>query len=318
MRVTNLSFTDRIIARTIGRGRLFADGWGVEAWIERALTERRIVAKPMPIKVNLRSERSQSGITTRDLYFVSPVSELPYEAKLVHGRWLLPKQGSPNIVYLSFPATGDDSYAPRTRFWRPLVQEGASVILLQYPLYGDRKPRLQSGTWLRTVSDQVLLQFAITQEAVCLLGWLEEQGFSRLGVSGFSQGGSVAAVVASLFEKSLAVASFATGVTPAPVFTQGQLATKIDFGALKDESRQRLNAVFEAGNLGRYPRVARPEACVIVAGRRDAYVFPRYVEALAALWPGCEVRWHNSGHVNLWVTRGNALRDAVRDASRRL
>lgn len=316
--MTSLSLTDRIIARTIGRGRLFAHGWGNEAWIERALAERRIVANRVPIKVNLLSDRLAGGVTTRDLHFVSPIPELPYEAKIAHGRWLIPTGCTPNIVYLSFPATGDDSYAARTRFWRPLVQEGASVVLLQYPLYGDRRPAQQKGTWLRTVSDQVLLQFAVAQEALCLLGWLEQEGFSRLGVSGFSQGGSVAAVVASLFEKPLALASFATGLTPAPVFTQGQLATKIDFRLLKDESRQRLHAVFEAGNLGRYPRVARPEACVIVAGKRDAYVFPHYVEALAALWPGCDVQWHNCGHVNLWVTRANALRAAVRAASARL
>ena len=83
-------------------------------------------------------------------------------------------------------------------------------------------------------------------------------------------------------------------------------------------AKARLRAIFGAADLQLHPKPRCGEATVLVAGRRDGYVFTDEVLALHALWARSELRWVDSGHAGTLVLHGAALRRAAVDAMRRL
>ena len=59
--------------------------------------------------------------------------------------------------------------------------QGVSVMVLESPFYGQRKPAGQRGSKLRVVSDLLTLGWATIFESVCLLNMLSStQGYERL------------------------------------------------------------------------------------------------------------------------------------------
>jgi dienelactone hydrolase len=216
-------------------------------------------------------------------------------------------------------SSGDEGFALRERLWRPLVAEGAiEAILLENAMYGARRPHGQRGADVRTVSDQLLMNVSMAEEARALLDWLAREGHARAGVAGYSMGGSMAALVAAVTPRPIAAAVFAAGLSGVPVFTEGLLSKGIDYDALGPGARARMGALFGVADLDRHPAPRALSATVLVAAKRDGYVSSRQVSALADRWRGCELRWIDSGHVGALVLCGDVLRQAAKDAMARL
>ena len=70
--------------------------------------------------------------------------------------------------------------------------------------------------------------------------------------------------------------------------------------------------------IGPMLALAGVAAVVLVAAKRDGYVFASEVSALARQWPGSDLRWIDSGHAGALLFRGEVLRRAARDAMDRL
>lgn len=71
-------------------------------------------------------------------------------------------------------------------------------------------------------------------------------------------------------------------------------------------------------DVTRYPVPRRPDACVFVAARDDAYVSVASVEAMHAYYPGSELRMVDGGHVSAFLMHQPRFREAVADSLRRL
>ena len=75
--------------------------------------------------------------------------------------------------------------------------------------------------------------------------------------------------------------------------------------------------VDEFSNLKHYPVLACPEAAIVVVANSDLYV-PRPVEDdlphIQEIWPGCEVRTVNGGHISSYLTHNHTFRRAIKDA----
>lgn len=317
----SVDWLDRCAALASGRRRLFTGGWGDERLIEE-LSAVAFDAEPSPIAIAWGAPRREGPIIVSDGGFDSPLPGLPEASARAHVRRLAPREvGSDLPVYVVLAASGDEGWSMRTRIWRPLVARGlCEILLLENPLYGVRRPAGQRGTNIRTVAEHLLMNVATIVEGRALVAELIRSGRTRVGISGFSMGGCMAAVVAACTPHPLATAIFAAGRSAVPIFTEGLLAEGIDFDALGGHGPgcARIAALFAQVDLDRLPAPRRPEAAVIVGGRRDGYVFGELVEELADCWTGSELRWIDSGHAGALLFHAPVLRRAAVDALSRL
>lgn len=136
---------------------------------------------------------------------------------------------------------------------------GIASVILEGPFYGRRKPPGQRGALLDYVHHLPDLGRATIEESIALLKYLRERGFERQAITGVSQGGLHAAMVASLCENSLPVVMAFAPHSAAPVFTKGVLADAVDWNALGDdwggeeEAKERLGQVFDVTDIRNFP-----------------------------------------------------------------
>lgn len=300
-----MSLLDRLYARWANRRPFFRDGWGdpVAGWPDLS---------PCEVSVDLIG----SGWLRRGS-FASPLPGLPADCARAHLEWWMPRRPDRDTpVCLHFAATGDEGFLRRRLVALPLLRRGIGSVILENPFYGLRRPAGQTGTRLRCFSDLWAMGTATVAEGLALLAWLSGQGYRRLGVAGVSMGGQMAALVAALWGRPVAMASCASPHSAEVVFTRGAMRIGCDWQALGGlpQALPRMRALLDATDLRAFPRVVAPRAAVLVAGRCDAYVPPWSAELLHRTWPGSTLRWLQTGHVGAVLFHPGAYRRAIADA----
>ncbi|GFN94229.1 protein abhd18 [Plakobranchus ocellatus] len=87
---------------------------------------------------------------------------------------------------------------------------------------------------------------------------------------------------------------------------------------LREEAFNFMRGVMdECTHLGNFSIPVDPELIIIVSARQDAYVPRDGVLPLDQLWPGCEVRYIDQGHVGAVVLHQKIFRKAITDAFER-
>lgn len=326
----SVHWIDHVLAFSMIRRRLFTDGFGDVAQLDRGLFGVQSQAPPEPIAITWAAPpRIEGSVAVRDGTFASPVAELPEAARLARVRELLPRARRPTPeqpMYVVLAASGEEGFAARTRLFQPMVEAaGIGALLLENPLYGPRRPPGQKSTAIRTVSEHMLMNLGMMEEGRALLAWLAAEGHSRLGITGFSMGAAMAALVAARWPRPIAAAILGAGRSAVPVFTRGLLSRSIDFARLgrrsgggAEEARERLGRYIAELDLDRHPLPRCPAAAVIVGARRDGYVSPDEVQKLHDLWRGSELRWLSTGHAGALVQHAEALRRGAVEAMGRL
>ena len=156
----------------------------------------------------------------------------------------------PRCLFLA--SSGDHGFGLRRFLAQPLLAAGVGAHAAGESLLWIAPPPGQKGEALRTVADLLLMGRATAVEAVALLGWLLARGHPKVGISGYSMGGSMAAYAACFFPLPLAVVPVAVAHSAAPVFTQGVLSALPDWEALgrtcggPESARQRLAELLAA------------------------------------------------------------------------
>lgn len=266
-------------------------------------------------------ERRALGVSVRAGRFASPQAHaLPEESRDATIELILPL-GEPRApVVIVFAATAEEGFARRRLLMGPLARRGVGAILLENPMYGARRPAGQKGGVLRTVTDQFVMNLATLREGRALVGWLRERGHKQVGLTGFSQGGMMAAFVAALTPVPMAVVPCATAQSVSAIFLEGTLTDGFDWPRLSRDtgdlaSAQRFFAECLAPlTLAALPAPVAPELAIIVAGRHDAFVPPREPAELHRHWQGSELRWIDAGHVTSALFHRSAHRRAIMDA----
>ncbi len=304
-----MRWLDHLHARYHNDDLFFSDGWGDEDLLKETLVRR----DPPP---QAQAPHLQRGDSTRIVRFESPWAEaLPAESRFAEALIVLPDEWNRDTpICIQLAATGDEGFGDRQKVVaEPLRSFGIGSVILENPYYGSRRPREQNRTYLKTVSDLWAMGLAIVAESRALLGWLENQGFSTLGVCGVSMGGAMASQTVALTTRPLAMCACIAPHCATPVFLEGVLSDYVDWPALgEDEGRERLSAQLDGSDLRRFPPAARPDCAVWLAAKKDAYVDPKSSRLAAETWPGSKLRWLNNGHVGTAMFHKNQYLKGIR------
>lgn len=322
-------FTDELVAGLAGRPRLFADGFGDRTALDRVVrrVEEQSRHEAAPLHMTWEDEwRPSARGFTRVATFRSPAAEiLPQASRDARVSCLAPQpvQGhGPACVLLA--ATGEEGFGLRGRLATALVQRGVTVWMLENPLYGSRRPPGQVLALVRTVAEQFAMNAATVEEAHALLGWCRHIGHREIAVSGYSQGGMMAAFAAALTPFAVAAIPRAAGASAAAIFTEDALARRFAWDRLALElgdlasAKAFLASCLAPVDVRRFPSPCDCNAAILVASRHDRFIRADDVGRLHDHWPGSELRWLDAGHLTGAVLHGDAHRTAITDALARL
>ncbi|HSD18958.1 MAG TPA: alpha/beta hydrolase family protein [Anaeromyxobacter sp.] len=314
---------DLFIGVAIRGHHFFEDGWGDRAVCEASDPEVLLRRRTRPIDVQLGAGKRAHGALLYDGSFQSPEERLPECARTAHVKVLLPA-GEVRGMFVHLAASGDQGFGLRLRFAEPLVARGVGAVVLENPYYGARRPKAQYAHQVRCVSDMHLMASATFLEGRSLLRWLrDELGFERVGVTGYSMGGQLAAMVGAAMPFPVAVVPVAPACSPDSVLREGVLRHVPSWQKLaaagEDEAAVREALLGRASQFSvtSLPAPVYPEAAIVVGTSQDGFVPPSDMRRIAEHW-GAELRWLPAGHVSALLRHQGAMRQAMLDALARL
>ncbi|XP_015716774.1 protein ABHD18 isoform X2 [Coturnix japonica] len=88
----------------------------------------------------------------------------------------------------------------------------------------------------------------------------------------------------------------------------------------KSDTLQRESLMFMKGVMDECTHVANfsvpvdPSLIIVVQAKEDAYIPRTGVRSLQEIWPGCEIRYLNGGHVSAYLFKQGLFRQAIYDA----
>ena len=301
------SLADHALSHALNMGLLYREGFGDRTLLEHVveLIETYTRARPAG-EIVMRDARQPSklpGGEVRFATFESPaLTPLPEASRIARVEIWTPTRRAFGAMCILLATTGDEGFFLRRPLARRLMGEGIGSIILENPYYGSRRPPGQRGPVLRAVVDQLAMNTATVDEARALLGWIRGAGYLP-GVTGFSQGGFMAAFAAALVDHPVVVVPRAAGTHAAPVLTEWPLRRAIHWRALARESggvwhaRAELARHLLGVDLTRHPAPVAPELATVLVGHHDR-IFPAHTgEALHRHWEGSRLLMSNAGHV---------------------
>jgi len=222
-------------------------------------------------------ERKVRGSYAEFLRFTSPVKSPFGENNLVNARWF-PKAGRRAIVLL--PHWNADALA-YTSLCRALNWLGIAVLRLTMPYHDIRMPaELRRADY--AVSANIGRTLDATRQGVidirCCLDWLEQQGYTNLGVVGTSLG-SCFAFLAAAHDSRIRVAAFNHASTyVADVVWHGQSTRHIREGLESQIDLERLRGLWAAiSPMSYFRQFARwPKKSLIIYAKYDMTFLPEF------------------------------------------
>ena len=301
------SLADHALTYALKLGLLYRDGFGDRAVLERITTSIETFTPARAAgDVVMRyagAPKSVRGGVVSLASFESPApTPMPAECRTARVQIWTPTREPSGAMCILLASTGDEGFRWREGLARKLLAQGIGSVILENPFYGSRRPRGQRGPVLRTVLDQFAMNTAMVDEARALLGWIRDAG-RVAGVTGYSQGGFMAAFAAAFVDFPVVVVPRAAGTRAAPVLTEWALRRAVHWPSLARESggvdaaRAELAHHLGVVDLTRFPPPVAPELATVLVARHDR-VFPEHTgRALHAHWPGSELVVSNASHV---------------------
>lgn len=297
------------------RLRFFSQGWGDETLLEPPDLSSSPVPAIHPAWVT--KEYVSNGHLMRYGTFEVPDLGLPPRSRRGGVVSIEPPHPHTRIVML-MAAWNEHDPKVRIAIGHLLAERNIASVIPENPFYGSRHPNPQFDQPIRTVSDFMQMGIAAVTEARGILTGLVDPGH-QLGVSGYSMGGNVAAIISATSDFPLATAPLAASHSPAPVFLDGVLRGGIAWDALGSESEApRLRSVLNSVSVLNVPAPRHADRAVIVGGRTDGYIPETATRALADHWQGSELRMLRGGHATMVWYRKAELADAIVDSFDRM
>jgi hypothetical protein len=297
----------RLDRRRLG---IFPEGWGDAEVLEAATTLPRCDDPISGIEILWGRKEEHRGMRiTRGSFTSSARIDLPLETRAVPVEVVEPPAGSDRIVVL-MPAWNDHGFETRRAMAALLAERGLASAMFDIPFYGARRVVSSRDQAIRTVAAFMLMGIGAVDEARSLLAALAAD--RAVGVSGYSMGGNVAALVSASIPFPAATSVHAASHSPGPVYLDGILERAIDWQALGGESaREELRRRLSAVSVLDEPVLPHHRTATLVAASRDGFVPPSATEALHRHWEGSSLDWVDAGHATLLKRHAPHLADAV-------
>lgn len=303
---------DRAAAVMVKRGprrlRIFPGGWGETRYISLLEDITAFEKPPPPLTISWGPTKHLVGRRIADGHFAS-FCDVPPEAATAAVRLIEPLHGSDRLCLL-MAAWNDHGYDTRQQLANELLHRGIASVILEIPYYGHRRTVGHDDQPIQTVADFARMGFGAVSEGRALLNHFRSR--YRLGVSGYSMGGNIGALVGATAGFPVAMAPLAASHSPGPVFLDGVISNGIQWDALGGaDRRQDLRAALTAASVLRLPAPEWASAAVMVAARNDGFIPAEAVRALHHHWKGSQLRWRPGGHATLLWRQRPALADAI-------
>jgi pimeloyl-ACP methyl ester carboxylesterase len=186
------------------------------------------------------------------------------------------------------------------------------VLHLQLPFHGARNPETAwfhgeffwSGDLVRTV--EAVRQSCI--DARTLVAWLRAQGYTEVGVTGISLGGSIAMLLACVapvpdyIVPILSHLNLAEAVDDAAILWR----VKADLERFGIDRAQRRD-IFRRLGLGALLPLLAPERQLWIMARDDAYIAASIVEEQWHAWGEPPIDWLPGGHMTFPLSLGRII-----------
>ena len=314
---------NKVTARR-AESRFFSKGWGNHAAIGEV--QRKIFSGTPPVDIEVRWEnewRPHRGHYARDGLFETSHfrAYLPEESRTCYFRIISPEPELRCPVYVHMAASGEEGYAAReASIAVPLLARGCGSLIVEHPYLGRRRPAAQRSTRPNHVSDLLLLGGTAIEEARSILQWLYRRGHPRLGITGVSMGGHLAALAGVLTAFDLAIVPYVAPHSAVPVFTEGLIKKACDWEKLagndihKEFAEQKLRKYLQCTAIDQFPLPRNQAVVIAIAARDDRFVPAHSVEAPSRHWPNAELRCIEGGHVSSILGQQNSHLAALVDA----
>ncbi|HZQ71083.1 MAG TPA: alpha/beta hydrolase family protein [Terriglobales bacterium] len=222
-------------------------------------------------------EKQVKGKYADFLRFTSPVHTPFPENNLVNARWF-PARGRRAVVLL--PHWNSDALA-YTGLARVLNLLGIAVLRLSMPYHDIRKPaEIQRADY--SVSANIGRTLDATRQGVtdvrCCLDWLQQKGYTRLGIVGTSLG-SCYAFLAAAHDPRIRIAAFNHAATYfADVVWHGQSTRHIREGLEAKIDLERLRDLWSAiSPMSYFEQFSRhPKKSLIIYANYDLTFLPEF------------------------------------------
>lgn len=303
----------RVSRRRLG---IFPDGWGDRDRLSLFSRLPTVSDAPEPVSIEWDGANFESDLQRRSGRFRSPIAELlPPSIADVPVEMISPAR--PSGVCVLMPSWNDHGFAQRRKLGRLLALRGIGAVVFDVPLYGSRRTTDGPDQAIRTVADFAQMGFGAVAEGRALIAALAAA--SPAGISGYSMGGNLAAIISASLPFPVATAALAASHSPGPVYLDGILRKGIVWRALGGNDPQgQLRSVLGSATTLTYPPLPHHRQAVIVAATRDGFVPASATRDLADHWPGSELRWVKAGHATLLWRHRMKLADAIVESFDRL
>jgi hypothetical protein len=304
-----------MVRRGPRRLRIFPGGWGDPKYIAQLGDAHLLTLAPPTLDISWTPTKHLADRTVRDGRFAA-LTDVPGQAATATIRLIEPPQGTDRLCLL-MAAWNDHGYNTRQQLADDLVGFGIGALILEIPYYGSRRIVSVDEQPVPTVADFARMGLGAVTEGRALLQHFRDN--YTMGVSGYSMGGNIGALVGAAAGFPVAMAPLAASHSPGPVFLDGVISNGIQWNALGGRDQEpRLRAALSSVSVLSLPPPPWAPAAVMVAGRADGFIPRPAVEALHDHWPGSELRWKRGGHATLLWRRRHELAKAIADSFDRL
>uniref|UniRef100_A0A2K6FM11 Abhydrolase domain containing 18 n=1 Tax=Propithecus coquereli TaxID=379532 RepID=A0A2K6FM11_PROCO len=328
-----------IIYRRLLFTKLFIRGWGRPEDLKRLFEFRKVignrercqnlVSRDYPVYVDKIEEQSDCKIL--DGHFVSPMAHyvpdiMPIESVIARFQFIVPKEWNSKYrpVCIHLAGTGDHHYwRRRTLMARPMIKEARMAsLLLENPYYGCRKPKDQADSF--KMGREFVKRFPSSADKLTNLNLvsrtlnLDDQVVSQkpAGCHNSSKTSISATSERLLLQDASKKECFnQTLSTNKSSYTS---CSSQSYHLLSKEQRrnnlQKESLIFMKGVMDECTHVANfsvpvdPSLIIVVQAKEDAYIPRTGVRSLQEIWPGCEIRYLEGGHISAYLFKQGLFR----------
>jgi hypothetical protein len=295
--------------------RVFPGGWGDTETVAR-LGDTDLLVQGVPdLDIAWAPTKHHADHTSRDGWFEA-LTDLPEPARIARVRMLEPSGGTDRLCLL-IAAWNDHGFSTRELLATHLLDLGIGSLMLEIPYYGTRRIVPVDQQPIPTVADFARMGLGTVIEGRALLAHFHSR--YRMGVSGYSMGGNISALIGATAGFPVAMAPLAASHSPGPVFLDGVISRGIQWEALGGRGQEPLlRKALSSVSVLELPAPPWASTAVLVAGRSDGFIPRKATERLHHHWPGSELRWRYGGHATLLWRQRPLLAAAIADSFGRL